>query len=80
MGLVRKALMRMIAMDLLGRPNKTAQFKDEMDNLLSPNLFAYLGMGSLIPHTQFLKDYIGKFISILLDSHPNYYTNETTDS
>ena len=24
--------------------NKTAQFKDEMGNLLSPNLFGYMGM------------------------------------
>ena len=32
------------AIDLLRMANKTAQFKDEMGNLLSPNLFAYLGM------------------------------------
>ena len=32
------------AIDLLRMANKTAQFKDEMGNLLSPNLLAYLAM------------------------------------
>ena len=32
------------AFDLLRMANKTAQFKDEMGNLLSPNLFGYMGM------------------------------------
>ena len=32
------------AFDLLRMANKTAQFKDEMGNLLSPNLFAYMAM------------------------------------
>jgi hypothetical protein len=32
------------ALALLRMANKTAQFKDKMGNLLSPDLFAYMGM------------------------------------
>ena len=32
------------AIALLRMANKTAQFKDEMGNFLSPDLFAYMGM------------------------------------
>lgn len=32
------------ALELLRMANKTAQFKDKMGNLLSPNLFAYMAM------------------------------------
>ena len=32
------------ALALLRMANKTAQFKDEMGNLLSPDLFAYMGL------------------------------------
>ena len=77
--LVRKAS-KDGAIDLLRMANKTAQFKDEMGNLLSPIYSLIWACGSLIPHTQFLKDYIRKFISILLSSHPNYYTNVSTNT
>ncbi len=42
--LVRKAGDKKTALKLLTMAKKTAQFKDEMGNLLSPDLFAYMAM------------------------------------